>query len=127
MARRGADDTHEFAILTDILHRGTFDVTTAEHREIKGLKERTNLRDNMTRLELALSTLADATAAELHQTRDTQGFVELPRDAGEAGEVAGAARQDIEACTGQRVVSSHNARQLTARAEQPPLLGADNS
>ncbi|HEX6800031.1 MAG TPA: Bro-N domain-containing protein [Ktedonobacterales bacterium] len=124
---RGADDTREFAILTDILHRGTFDVTTAEHREIKGIKGRANLRDNMTRLELALSTLAEATATELHQTRDTQGFLELQRDAGEAGEVAGAARQDIEARTGQRVVSSQNAKQLTARAAQPRLLSADDS
>lgn len=123
---RGADDTREFAILTDILHRGTFDVTTAEHREIKGIKGRANLRDNMTRLELALSTLAEATATELHQTRDTQGFLELQRDAGEAGEVAGSARQDIEARTGQRVVSSQNAKQLTARAAQPRLLSADD-
>lgn len=122
---RGADDTREFAILTNILHRGTFDVTTAEHREIKGIKGRENLRDNMTRLELALSTLAEVTATELHQTRDSRGFVELQRDAGEAGEVAGAARQDIEARTGQRVVSSQNARYLTARVEQSPLLSTD--
>jgi DNA-damage-inducible protein D len=121
---RGAEEGREFAILTDVLHRGAFDVSVREHQEIKHLASRANLRDNMTRLELALSTLAEATATEIHQARDSQGFVELQRDAGEAGEIAGTARRQIEERTGQRVVSSVNARQLTARAEQPGLFPA---
>ncbi|HEX6800688.1 MAG TPA: Bro-N domain-containing protein [Ktedonobacterales bacterium] len=119
---RGAEEGREFAILTDVLHRGTFALSVREHQQIKHLPARANLRDNMTTLELALSTLAEATSAALHQARDSSGFVELQRDAGEAGEVAGAARTDIEARTGQPVVSSQNAKHLTARAEQPPLL-----
>lgn len=124
---RGAEEGREFAILTEILHRGTFDVTTIEHRQVKRLSTRANLRDNMTSLELALTMLAEASSTAIHQTRDSQGFVELQRDAGEAGEVAGAARQDIEARTGQQVVSSQNAKQLTARAQQPPLLATDGA
>lgn len=120
---RGADEGREFAILTDVLHRGAFDVTTAEHRQIKSLKRGAVLRDNMTRLELALSTLTEAMAAEMHQVRDSQGFEELQRDAGEAGGIAGDTRRQIEASTGQSVVSPQNAKQLTARAEQPQLFG----
>jgi hypothetical protein len=41
--------------------------------------------------------------------------------------IAGAARQQIEAATGQPVISAENAKTLTARAQQPSLLPADDS
>lgn len=112
-----------------MLSRGTFDLTTAQHKAVKRIKSG-NLRDNMTTLELALTTLAEATSATLHQTRDSQGFMELQLDAKEAGEVGGAARKDIEARTGQPVVSPENAktlRQGRQRELQPPLMDASNS
>ena len=120
---RGADEGREFAILTGILHTGAFDVSLDEHRAVKGLKKRDNLRDNMTSLELALTMLTEATSTAIHQARDSQGLMELQRDAGEAGAIAGAARLQIEARTGQPVVSADNARTLTAKAEQPRLFG----
>lgn len=124
---RGAEEGREFAILTDILHRGAFDVSTDEHKGVKQLKKRDNLRDNMTTLELALTMLSEATSTALHQARDSQGFTPLQQDAREAGGIAGAARQQIEAATGQPVISAENAKTLTARAQQPPLLNIDNS
>lgn len=87
---RGAEEGREFAILTEILHHGAFDVSIADHRQVKQLKTRNNLPDNMTTLELALTMLGEATSTALHQARDSQGFVELQRDAGEAGEITGA-------------------------------------
>lgn len=119
---RGAQEGREFALLTEVLHTGAFDVSTDEHKQVKELKKRENLRDNMTPLELALTILSEATATELHQTRDSQGMLELQHDADEAGEVGGAARRDIEARTGRPVVSSENAKSLTARAEQARLF-----
>lgn len=119
---RGAEEGREFAILTEILHRGTFDVSTDEHRQIKSLKQRGNLRDNMTTLELALTMLSEATSAAIHQTRNSQGLVELQRDALRAGEIAGDAREQIETETGRPVVSGENAKSLTARAAQPRLF-----
>lgn len=124
---RGAEDGREFAILTDILHRGAFDVSTDEHKGVKQLKKRDNLRDNMTTLELALTMLSEATSTALHQARDSQGFTPLQQDAREAGAIAGEARQQIEAATGQPVVSAENAKRLTMRAQQPSLLSTDNS
>ena len=124
---RGAEEGREFAILTDILHRGAFDVSTDEHKGVKQLKKRGNLRDNMTTLELALTMLSEATSTALHQARDSQGFTPLQQDAREAGEIAGSARQQIEAATGQPVVSAENAKTLTARAQQPSLLPTDDS
>ena len=124
---RGAEEGREFAILTEILHRGTFDVSTDAHRQVKSLKQRDNLRDNMTTLELALTMLSEATSTTLHQTRDSQGLMELQRDALRAGEIAGNARQQIESETGRPVVSPENAKSLTARAAQPGLFGPDGA
>ncbi len=120
---RGAQEGREFAILTDTIHSGTFGVSTGEHKVVKVLKPRHDLRDNMTRLELALINLAEVAATDLHRTRDSQGFGELRRDTREAGEVGGAARRDIEARRGAPVVSSDNRETLTDR--QPKLFPAE--
>jgi hypothetical protein len=91
---RGAKEGKQFAALTDTIHRGTFHVSNAEHKAIKHLAVggKQNLRDSMTTMELLLTALAEATAMELHQVHDSQGLAELRDDAGEAGEVGGAAR-----------------------------------
>ena len=127
--QRGAEEGRQFAVLTDTLHRGTFDVGVRDHQAIKHIGRAQNLRDSMTRVELALSTLAEATAAELHQTRDSQGFDALRSDTQEAGEVGGAARRDIEARTGHLVVSGENyktLRQGRMAARQLPLPSASD-
>jgi DNA-damage-inducible protein D len=112
---RGAREGREFALLTDTLHRGTFDLGVAEHKAVKHLKQQRNLRDSMTSLELVLTSLGEATATALHQAHNTQGFPALREDTHEAGDVAGATRRDIEARTGQPVVSPENYRTLTER------------
>lgn len=122
---RGAEEGRDFASLTDTLNKGTFDLTTSEHRQVKHLATRQNLRDSMTPLELVLTSLAEVTATTMHQTHDSQGVVELRRDANEAGDVAGAARRDIETRVGQPVVSPLNYKQLRQERQrqlQPPLL-----
>ena len=78
---RGAQEGRKFAILTDTLHRGTFDITTAEHKSIKALKKRDNLRDSMSIVELALTSLAEATSTALHREHDSEGFGQLQGDA----------------------------------------------
>lgn len=124
---RGAQEGSEFAQLTDTIHRGAFDVMVEEHKAIKHLKPRHNLRDSMTTIELALTSLGEATSALLHQKRDSQGFTELQHDASEAGEVAGSARKDVEARAGQSVISDTNYQQLRTERQrrlQPPLFDA---
>jgi hypothetical protein len=127
---RGAEEGNEFALLTDTLNKGTFDVTTGEHRKVKHLGARANLRDSMTPLELVLTSLAEVTAAEAHQNRDSQGFTELQRDARDAGRAAGVARREVEAVIGQPAVSPINYKQLRQERQrelQPPLLDAPDA
>lgn len=122
---RGAQEGREFAILTDTLHRGTFNITTAEHKAVKALKKRDNLRDSMSIVELALTSLAEATATTMHREHDSHGFDELQGDTREAGEVAGAARKDIETRLGRPVVTSENHKTLTQPFQQPHLLDGE--
>ena len=126
---RGAKEGREFAALTDALQHGTFDLTANEHRQVKHIGQRQNLRDSMTTLELALTILAEETAKELHQAHDSQGYGELHEDTQEAGEVSGATRRDIEARTGRPVISSENYKTLRRgrqRELQSPLFPSDS-
>ncbi|MBO5476476.1 MAG: Bro-N domain-containing protein [Clostridia bacterium] len=104
---RGAK-TSDYAILTDEISKGTFGITTQKHKDIKGL-DKQNLRDNMSNLELALLTLAEATTTELHKTNDSQGVKELKDDAKEGGGIASVTRKNIEKKIKRPVVTSENA------------------
>lgn len=122
---RGAHEGREFAALTGTIHNGTFDLSTTEHREVKRIGARANLRDSMTNMELILTALGEETAKELHQTHDSEGFNELHADVHEAGKLAGATREQIESLTGRPVVSAENyktLRQGRQRELQAPLF-----
>jgi DNA-damage-inducible protein D len=107
-----ATKDRQIAALTDTLSVDSLGLTTGEHKTLKGLKPRDNLRDSETIMELAITGLAEATAVTLHQKRDTQGFPALQNDCHDAGRVARDARLQVEAMTGEPVVSSTNYQQL---------------
>lgn len=108
---RGAQTT-DYAILTDEISKGTFGITTQQHKNIKHLKKQ-NLRDNMSSLELALITLAEATTTELHKTNDSQGVKELKKDAKKGGNIASVTRKNIEKSIKRPIVTSQNAQDFT--------------
>ena len=104
---RGAN-TKDYAILTDEISKGTFNITTQQHKDIKGL-DKQNLRDNMSAMELALMTLAEVTTTELHKSHGSKGFNELESDAKTGGSIAGQTRENIEKQLGKPVVTKENA------------------
>jgi len=108
---RGARNSLEYAILTNEIMQGAFELKVEEYKAVKGL-ERENLRDHMTDIELILTMLAEATTTKLHRDRDSQGFEPLKKDATDGGAVAGRTRLDIEAQSGTKVVSSANFKEL---------------
>lgn len=110
----------QYAMLTDIIHRGTFEVSVREHKALKGLTKE-NLRDNMTLVESALTTLAEATATEITRAQDPQCIEENKSIAKTSGNIAGNARKKIEAETGRKVLSSKNARHLIEEERQRKL------
>jgi len=121
---RGATEGTQFAILTNTIHEGTFAISVAGHKAFKELARRENLRDHMSPIELALLSLGEATAIELHRDRESQGFGELKRDATDAGTTAGRARKVIEEDLGRPVVTTQNARALTRPAAALPATPA---
>jgi len=62
----------------------------------------------MTMTELALNALANTVARELHVRNDSQGYQQVAGDVDVAGRIVGDTRRQIEAATGQPVVSPRN-------------------
>src|SRR5579885_829074 len=117
---RGAKEGVEYAILTNELSKGTFGFTVTAHKEYKLLPTRANLRDHMTPIELALTSLSEDTAVTYHRERDSQGFSKLKQDAIDAGRATGRARQALEEEMGRPVVSSENYLHLKKVKGTPP-------
>ncbi|MBI5675091.1 MAG: Bro-N domain-containing protein [Nitrospirae bacterium] len=109
---RGVRSNQEFAILTNEIMQGAFELKVDEYKQVKGL-ERENLRDHMTDIELILTMLGEATTTKITRDRDSKGFTPLKKDAQDGGAVAGRTRKDIERQSGTPVVSSRNYKLLT--------------
>ena len=111
--RRGVEKGREFAILTDEISRAWSGMTTRQYKNLKGLKKE-NLRDNMSDTELVLTMLAEASTRDISKASKPVGFDESIKVAKRGGNVANVARQQLEAETGQPVITSQNAAQLNA-------------
>jgi prophage antirepressor-like protein len=121
---RGAASKKEFAILTNEIMQGTFDLKVDEYKQVKSLV-RENLRDHMTDIELILTMLAEATTTKLHRDRDSLGMEPLTKDAKDGGAVAGRTRKDIEHQTGKPVISSGNFKSLAGGRSKKLKKGDD--
>jgi DNA-damage-inducible protein D len=103
---RGVKENQEYAILTATIAKGTFGLTPAEHKDIKGL-ERQNLRDHMTPLELIFTALGEEITKQKAIEFDAQGFNENHEAAVKGGEITGDLVKRAET-QGVKVVSGQN-------------------
>ena len=106
--RSGVKEQRDFAILTNILTKAWSGMTTGEYKQFKGLTKE-NLRDNMTTLELALNTLAEAATTEISRNQNPQTMEENKRVAQSGGNAAKAARKEVEKQIGHSIISSQKA------------------
>ena len=118
--RSGVETEQEYASLTEIMYQAWSGMTTREYKDFKGLRKE-SLRDNMTNVELMLNGLAEAAATEISKERNPQGFIETAGIAQEGGEVADAARQNLEQRIGRSVISSRKAVHFTTPPDELPL------
>ena len=102
--RAGLSEGRDFAILTDLITKTWSGKTTKEYKRYKGLRKE-NLRDNMSTIELALNTLAEASTTEISKRKNPRTMSQNMQVAKEGGEVAKAARQQLENTIGESVVS----------------------
>ena len=107
---RGIKIQSDFAILTAEISKATFGMTPSEYKKIKNIssKSKTNLRDNMTDLELIFSMLGERVTTEISQEEKPDTFVENKKVAKRGGGVAGKARKNAEKEIGRSVISRNN-------------------
>ena len=103
--RSGMTEGRDFAILTDLITKTWSGKTTKEYKQFKGLTKE-NLRDNMSTIELALNTLAEASTTEISRRRNPKNLKQNMLIAQEGGNVAKAARMQLETTIGESVVTS---------------------
>jgi hypothetical protein len=107
--RRGVRDGEQFRALTNEMMSSAFGMDVEKYRRYKGLfRTAHNLRDHMTDLELALMSLGETAAVELHRRRRSAGFEALLLDAKDAGRLIGRTRQELEAKLGGSIVAASN-------------------
>lgn len=114
--KRGVKKGQEYAILTDEITKAWTGITTKEYKQLKDLKKE-NLRDHMTNLELVLNMLAEATTTEISKKKEPKTFNESKKIAKQGGTIAGNTRKQIEAKTGDKIVTSLNAKSLDKNKE----------
>ena len=113
--KRGLKEGVQFATLTDIITKAWADKTTKEYKILKGLKKE-NLRDNMTNTELILNMLAEASTKDISAANNPKDFEENKKVAKQGGTVARVARKELEARTGNKVVTALNAKAVLGKS-----------
>lgn len=106
--KRGGVKDWQYATLTDIITRQWSGMSTREYKEHKGLHKE-GLRDNMTNVELALNMLAEASTTEISKQWNPKTYNQHANAARSGGNVAKAARNELETRLGHTVISSKKA------------------
>lgn len=115
--KRGLLEGIQFATLTDIIYKTWADKTAKEYKQFKGLKKE-NLRDNMTNKELVLNMLAELSTKEISEANNPETFDEHNEVAKQGGTIARNARMELEAKTGQAVVSPASAKKILQKKNE---------
>lgn len=93
-----------------------------QYRRYKNLHGSQKLRDHMSDLELALTTLGE-TAAVAPQARESNSFSDLRADTEDAGRIVARTRKQVERLSNRSVVNASNPGTIgvdvSARAERP--------
>lgn len=106
--KRGGISGAEYGRLTNIIAEQTFALDTGQHKKLKGLGPKHNLRDHMTDLELVFTMLGEKSTTAIAQATKAQGFYENANAAKSGGKVAGDARRNLERQLNGTIVSRTN-------------------
>lgn len=122
----------QYAILTNDITKTWSDRTTGQYKKLKRLdpRKKESLRDNMTTIELALNTLAEASTTEISRKIKPKNLAENRDVAKKGGNVARIARNNLEEQLGRSVITSQRASDyLPKQSKQNELESkeADNN
>jgi prophage antirepressor-like protein len=124
--RAGVTEGQQYASLTDIITHSWSGKSTRQYKQFKGLKKE-NLRDNMTNIELALNTLAEASATEISKAQNPKGFKQSAEVARQGGKIAGNARKQLEQQVGHSVISPSKAADYLPPVEDVDLIEGETA
>ena len=119
-AEHGIAPGQEFALLTNLIHQEWAGLSVAQHKAKKGLKSQ-NLRDHMSEAELIFTALAELSTRQIAERQDATGLQENKGAAQAGGRIARQARQQLEAQTGQSVITGANYLPPAADSAAPQL------
>ena len=105
---KGMKEGLEFAILTNEIYTGTFNMTAKGIKNYKDLGNPDNPRDHMSELELILTMLGEASTTELSKKENPDGFEQNKVVARKGGNVAGKAREELEIQLCKKVITKDN-------------------
>ena len=91
---RGAKET-DYGILTNQIYKYGFGLTAKEMKAELSIGPKSNVRDSMDDISLALTNLGEVTAKKLHENNDSFGTNELKEDTKVAGKIVGNTRKEI--------------------------------
>lgn len=94
--------------ITNAMSDEALGIRPKEHEKLKGLKKHHNLRDHMSEIELAITTLSERAATEIIRQRDTEGYEDTKTASVEGAKAAGKARSALEEALGKSIVSNSN-------------------
>ena len=105
--RGGIDKPVEYAMLTNEIYKSWSGMKANEYKNFKGLHKE-SLRDNMTDIEVALTSIGEIAARDIALNERPQGLKENLKVASRGGNVAKGARDLYEKETKKKAVSSKN-------------------
>jgi hypothetical protein len=103
----GIEEQNEFAVLTNIIHSEWAGLTVKQHKVLKNLKTQ-NLRDHMSEAELIFTALAELSTRQIAESEKANGFTKNALAGKKGGKIAKNARKELEAKTGNSVVTGEN-------------------
>ena len=103
----GVTETKEYAILTNEIYKTWSGMTAKEYKQFKGLRKE-SLRDNMDNIELILADLSEESTKRLASKQKPQGLKENIKVAHIGGNVAKAARRELESSLGESIITENN-------------------
>jgi len=95
---------NEFAHLTNTMYGILYDTNAKGLRKIKGLDDKESLRDNKSRIELALDSLAEISTIEIMQNNNSQGYIECNTATKDGSKIARDARNALEEKLGRSII-----------------------
>ena len=103
----GIESGVEYAILTNDIYKTWSGMTAQEYKAYKGIRKE-SLRDNMTDIEVAITSIGELATREISKNEKLYGLQENRKAAKRGGIVAKKTKDFFEEETGSKVISKEN-------------------